>query len=58
MMYQKLVNLKVLESSKYPCCQIIHDGVTLGNAGKYQAIGLQFIDPNWIENFVLCLGFK
>ena len=39
-----------------PFAQILHDGGTLDNHKKYQALGLQFIDPLWRENFVVCFG--
>ena len=34
--------------------QILHDGGTLDM--KHQAFGLQFVDPRWNQNFVICLG--
>eukprot|EP00854_Cymbomonas_tetramitiformis_P031186 gene31186-39149_t len=37
--------------------QALHDGGTLVNKRKYQAIGLQFIDPEWRCNHVVCVGF-
>ena len=39
-------------------CQIIHDGVTLGNKSKYQTFGIQFTDRKFHCNHVVALGFQ
>ena len=36
--------------------QGIHDGGTLDNKQKYQALGLQFIDELWRRNWVICIA--
>ena len=33
--------------------QVIHDGCTAANKRKYQAIGIQFVDPRWRRNHVI-----
>ena len=37
--------------------QLLHDGGTLDNHQKYQAFGMQMIDPEWRQNHVICVGF-
>jgi hypothetical protein len=37
--------------------QLIHDGATLKNGKKYQALSMQMIDHQFQGNFLLCLGF-
>ena len=53
---------KFLEAFEYygrqPFAQALHDGGTLKNQTKYQAIGLQFIPPNWEQNIVVAIGFE
>ena len=36
--------------------QGLHDGGTLSNKQKRLAVGVQFIDLNWENNHVICLG--
>ena len=48
----------VAESKGNAFCQILHDGVTLGNKSKYQAFGLQFTNAKFHCNHVVALGFK
>ena len=48
----------VKESKGNAFCQILHDGVTLGNKSKYQAFGLQFTNAKFHCNHVIALGFK
>ena len=36
-------------------CQLMHDGCTLKNGIKVQSVGIQFIDPNFVANHVVCL---
>ena len=52
-----IIKLKIQQGHGLPFAQCIHDGVTLGNHKKYQSFGLQFIDPGWLSNIVVCLGF-
>ena len=40
------------------CCQGQHDTVTLENGHCFLAGGLQFMDPSFDENIILCLGFE
>ena len=54
---QLIINLKVQEIRGSLFAQGIHDGVTLGNHKKYQSFGIQFIDPGFQNNNVMCLGF-
>ena len=37
--------------------QVIHDGCTAANKRKYQAIGIQFVDPRWRRNHAITIGF-
>ena len=46
------------ESKGNAFCQILHDGVTLGNKSKYQAFRLQFTNAKCHCNHVVALGFK
>jgi hypothetical protein len=55
---QIIIELKIKQGHGNPFGQVIHDGVTLANHKKYQSIGLQFIDPNWLANLVVCVGFE
>ena len=52
-----ICKLKMAQSFDTPCAQAIHDGATLENKKKYQAFGVQFIDPRWLCNLVICVGF-
>ena len=57
----KLVNFLLDQKEKQGLgnhfAQVLHNGCTASNRKKYQAIGLQFIDPKWRTNHVLCIGF-
>ena len=48
----------VQESKGNAFCQIIHDGVTLGNKSKYRAFGIQFNNRKFRCNHVVVLGFQ
>ena len=48
----------VQESKGNAFCQIIHDGLTLGNKSKYQASGIQFTNSKFHCNHVVALGFQ
>ena len=48
---------KVAQSKGNTFAQIIHDGGTLASKKKYQGMGIQFIDPKWRCNHVICTGF-
>ena len=52
-----MVNLKLIQEHEYSFGQGIHDGVMLANHKKYQSLGFQFVDPKWLANIVVCLGF-
>jgi hypothetical protein len=30
----------------------------VANKSKYQSLGIQFIDPKWLANLVICFGFE
>lgn len=55
---RNIVAAKQKQSKANKFGQVIHDGVTLENGNKYQSIGLQFVDPWWRGNIVLCLGCR
>jgi len=54
---QLIIGLKVTQGQGNPFAQFVHDGATLANKKKYQAFGLQFVDPRWLCNLVVCIGF-
>jgi hypothetical protein len=51
------IDVKVKQSHRVAFAQLIHDGVMLANKSNYQLLGIQFIDPKWLENLVICFGF-
>ena len=53
----KKVVAAVVAKAGSKCGQVLHDGGTLANGRKFQAIGLQFVAPDWSQNMILCLGF-
>ena len=53
-----IIKLKMDQSHGIPFAQAQHDGSTAANKKKYQALALQFIDPKWQRNLVICVGFK
>lgn len=52
------IELKWKESRGNIFCQIQHDGATIANKKKYEAVGLQACGVGLKNNVVLCLGFK
>ena len=52
---QSLIRAKIDNSRGNKFAQIIHDGCTLDNGFKVQSVGLQFVDPKFRTNHVLCL---
>ena len=40
-----------------PFAEALHDGGTLDNINKYQALSFQFIGTNWSRNFVVSIAF-
>jgi hypothetical protein len=52
-----MMNLKYNHSRGNKFGQCLHDGGTLDNGKKYQAMSLQFVDPEWSRNFVVAVGF-
>jgi hypothetical protein len=44
---EHILGLMVKKHKGHPFAQVMHDGGTPKNKKKYQAIGLQFIDPEW-----------
>ena len=55
---REIIDAKIKQSKGNQFGQLIHDGVTLENGNKHQSIGLQFVDPCWRRNIVLCLGCR
>ena len=54
---QLLIALKLVQSHGAPFGQLIHDGGTAENHKKYQAIAMQMVDPRWLCNLVICIGW-
>ena len=53
-----VVEKKEAQTSGNPFSQIIHDGGTLENKIKFQAVGMQFISPfEDFKNVVVCVAF-
>ena len=46
------------KGSGNPFAQYIQDATTLDNKVKYLAVGLQAVDPEWLENHVIAIAFK
>jgi hypothetical protein len=53
-----ILDEKVAQAKGNQFAQAVHDGGTLTSKRKYQAFGIQFIDPKWRRNLVICLGFE
>jgi len=53
-----ILNEKAAQAKGNAFSQGVHDGGTLTNKRKYQAFGIQFIDPQWRKNLVICIGFE
>eukprot|EP00966_Prymnesium_polylepis_P068629 1594256-Prymnesium_polylepis.1 len=49
-----ILSLKVEQAQGNAFAQFIHDGGTLKNHKKYQALAMQFIAPDWDTNWVIC----
>ena len=55
--YLALVMARKIEMSRGAAfAQMVHDGGTLRNHWKHQALGIQLVDPLWQANLVICLG--
>ena len=54
--FSKVIDYQMEKAGGNAFGQILHDGGTLDNHIKHQAFGLQFVDPRWNQNFVICLG--
>ena len=54
-----IIGLAYKQAGKNPFSQFIHDGVTMANHEKYQALGIQFIVAlnGVLLQMVLCIGF-
>eukprot|EP00966_Prymnesium_polylepis_P329799 7385481-Prymnesium_polylepis.2 len=52
-----ILSLKVEQAQGNAFAQLIHDGGTLKNHRKYQALSMQLISPDWDTNWVICFGF-
>jgi len=53
-----ILDEKSAQAKGNPFAQGVHDGGTLVSKRKYQAFGIQFIDPKWRRNLVVCIGFE
>ena len=53
-----ILDEKCAHAKGNPFAQGVHDGGTLSSKRKYQAFGIQFIDPKWRRNLVFCVGFE
>ena len=53
-----MLNEKVLQAKGNQFAQVLHDGGTLKNKKKYQGMAIQFMDPRWRGNHVICTGFS
>jgi hypothetical protein len=53
-----ILDEKVAQAKGNPFAQAVHDGGTLTSKRKYQAYGIQFVDPQWRRNLVICVGFE
>jgi len=54
---QELFAAVVKDSKLNRFMQLFHDGVTLDNQMKCQAVACQLVHPKWEQNVVLALGF-
>eukprot|EP00966_Prymnesium_polylepis_P175418 4059513-Prymnesium_polylepis.1 len=52
-----MLSRKMAQAQGNAFAQFLHDGGTLKNHKKYQAFGIQFVDPDWEHNWVICFGF-
>lgn len=52
-----MCDIKMEQSHGNAFAQGIHDGATLANGRKYQALAISFVDPRWLRNLVVCVGF-
>jgi hypothetical protein len=52
------IDANVKQSHGVAFAQLIHDGVMVANKSKYQSLVIQFIDPKWLANLVICFGFE
>lgn len=55
---QFIIAQKMVQAKGNPFAQGVHDGGTLANHQKYQALGIQFIPASGEANFVICIGLK
>ena len=56
-MLREKLDCQSKEAKGNPFTQGIHDGVTLGNKSKYQALALQFTCPKFEQNYVVAIAF-
>ncbi len=49
---------KAAQAKGNPFAKAVHDGGTLTSKRKYQAYGIQIVDPQWRRNLVICVGFE
>ncbi len=54
-----ILDEKAAQAKGNAFAQAIHDNLTLtSNKRKYQAFGIQFVEPQWHRNLVICVGFE
>ena len=56
MFLKYMLQLKFQHSKGNAFAQGLHDCGTLENHEKFLALGIQFIDPKWFRNWVICLS--
>ena len=59
LLFLKIIAKKKTEEAKGNAyAQGLHDGGTLTNKKKFQALAIQFVAPDWARNLVITIGFK
>ena len=53
-----ILDEKAAQPKGNPFAHAVHDGGTLSSKRKYQVFDIQFMDPQWRRNLVICLGFE
>ena len=55
--FKHIMGLAMENAKGNSFAQLLTDGGTLKNKKKYQALAVQFVDPEWKRNHVICFGF-